>query len=200
MEGTRRTNEQWLADLRDEGPAGEAAQRDLHRMVAGAVRKALATQGSLDDARLDDLAQVATLQVLAKLDRFEGRSRFTTWAYAVAVRAALGELRKSSYRDGGEPLSEAADVAAETEPPTASLERGEIVETMHRIIEEQLTEKQRAAILGELAETPQDELIAQLGTNRNALYKLVHDARQKLKVGLRAAGICDDEVRRAFDL
>jgi RNA polymerase sigma-70 factor (ECF subfamily) len=35
---------------------------------------------------------------------------------------------------------------------------------------------------------PQDEIANQLGSNRNAIYKLTHDARKRLKKCLEAAG------------
>jgi hypothetical protein len=47
---------------------------------------------------------------------------------------------------------------------------------------------------------PQAELAARLGLNRNALYKLGHDARQKLKRGLLAAGVTEDDVRDVFEI
>jgi len=199
---TQRTNEQWLEELRLDGAAGASAQHALRELVAGAVRKATSSRGALDEATLDDLVQVASMHVLDHLDRFEGRSRFTTWAFAVAVRAAFSELRKSTYRSTGGELSTsgAGELESETPGPTRWAEQGEIVEIMHRVIADDLTERQRKAILGELSGASQEELLAELGINRNALYKLVHDARKKLKQGLGAAGICDDQVRGAFDL
>ncbi|MFT5052718.1 MAG: RNA polymerase sigma-70 factor (ECF subfamily) [Chlamydiales bacterium] len=200
---TRRSNADWLTALQDpDSPGGPAAQVDLRGLVAGVLRKATASHGSLDDATLDDLTQVATLQILDKLDRFEGRSKFTTWAYSVAVRAALSELRRSPRTSLGAGTEEAAlGVAADPghEPATVS-EREEIVGILHRVIERDLTERQRAAVVGEMSGTPQADLLAQLGINRNAFYKLLHDARRKLHDSLCAAGICDDEVREAFDL
>jgi len=199
----RAPDEAWVADLRapDGTPCAAAALERLRTLVAGAVRKA--TAGSAPDAgTLDDLIQVATLRVLRNLERFEGRSKFATWAWAVAVRAAFGELRRAAYRARGEGLAEsgAEELATPAAPPERRAMRQEIVEILERLIAEELTERQRTAILGELAGTPQEELLATLGGNRNALYKLLHDARQKLKLGLLGAGVCDDQVREAFDL
>ena len=52
---------------------------------------------------------------------------------------------------------------------------------MYEIIRSELTEKQRTALLAELKGMPQDEIAKHLGSNRNALYKLTHDARRRLK-------------------
>lgn len=196
-----RSNEQWLADLRDDGAAGTLALDDLRALVLGAIRKTTSSDGALDEATLDDLGQVGVVHVLSQLEQFEGRSRFTTWVYSVATRAAYSELRKPSYRGGTEDLSGAAAEVADSKPqPESFAERGEIVEIMHRVIQEDLSERQRAALLGELAGTPIEELLESLELKRNAFHKLTFDARKKLKVGLAEAGICDQQVREAFDL
>ena len=198
---TRRTNEEWLQALQAEGEEAAEAQEQLRGLVAGALRKATAKSGTPDEATLEDLTQIALLKVLDKLDRFEGRSAFTTWAYSVAVRAAFGELRKSQYRAVTSASEEQEhSIPDESADTTGGLEKQEMVDVLYRVIEEDLTEKQRTAILGELRGTPQDALIEELGTNQNALYKLLHDARVKLRNGLEAAGISDHEVRETFDL
>jgi RNA polymerase sigma-70 factor (ECF subfamily) len=197
----QRSNEQWLADLRSSGgPRAEAALADLHALVAAAVRAAIGGSRA-DEGRLEDLTQVAEVRVLRQLARFEGRSRFTTWVYAVAARAALSELRRSAYRRTAEPLpSEDKEPASAVVLPSTHAARNEIVALIQRVIEHELTERQRAALLGELDGQPRAELAARLGTNPNALAKLLFDAREKLVVGLRTAGITDEEVREVFEL
>ncbi len=198
--GARRSNDAWVQALRSTGPEATIVQGELQALVRGALGKALGAQG-IDDATLDDLTQIAVLQILQKLERFEGRSRFTTWAYSVALRAALTELRKAGVAPGSTEDSAAAlDVEAPDADPGRPAEREEVVAALHRAIEEDLTEKQRAAILGELSGRAPGDLAHELGTNRNALYKLLFDARGRLRDALEAAGISDDEVREAFGL
>jgi len=199
---TRRSNDEWILALRGAGPAAELAQVELRALVQDALRKATRGFGSVDDATLEDLTQVSTLSILQRLGRFEGRSRFTTWAYSVAVHAAFSELRKAPYRNGP-PAAEAAlaePAVGAGDETTRPVEHQEIVDVLYRVIEEELTERQREAILGELRGTATPELARELRTNTNALYKLLHDARAKLRDGLCAAGICDEEVREAFGL
>ena len=118
-----------------------------------------------------------------------------------AVRAALSERRRAAYRGTAETLpGEAEEPASPAAPPPARAARNEIVALIHRVIEHDLTERQRAALLGELDGRPRAELAAGLGTNSNALAKLLFDAREKLVVGLRNAGITDEEVREVFEL
>ena len=79
--------------------------------------------------------------------------------------------------------------------PDAQWERRAIFETMHTLIENDLTEKQRTALLAELKGMPLDEIARHLGSTRNAVYKLTHDARKRLKRRLEAAGYTADDLR-----
>jgi RNA polymerase sigma-70 factor (ECF subfamily) len=38
-----------------------------------------------------------------------------------------------------------------------------------------------------------------MGTNRNALYKLLHDARQRMKARLEEEGLSPEDVLAAFE-
>ena len=51
-----------------------------------------------NDADGADATQEALIRIVANLDRFDGRSRFGTWAYRVGLNACLDELRKRSRR------------------------------------------------------------------------------------------------------
>jgi RNA polymerase sigma-70 factor (ECF subfamily) len=45
---------------------------------------------------------------------------------------------------------------------------------------------------------PQDAIARQLGSSRNALYKLTHDARKRLRRGLESAGYEAGDIDAAF--
>jgi len=45
---------------------------------------------------------------------------------------------------------------------------------------------------------PLPQIAEKLGSNTNSLYKLVHDARKKLRSGLEAAGYTVDDFREAW--
>jgi RNA polymerase sigma-70 factor (ECF subfamily) len=150
------------------------------------------------------MTQEGVLKVLGGLTTFRGDSRFTTWAITVAVRVAFTELRRARWRDVSlDRLVEDAPARLPPAPPAdapSQAARQAILATMHRVLETGLTDRQRQALVAELRGMPQAEIAAQMGLTRNALYKLTHDARQKLKRGLEAAGISGDEVRETFDL
>lgn len=69
---------------------------------------------------------------------------------------------------------------------------------MYGLIHNNLTEKQRSALLAELKEMPQDEIAKHLGSNRNAIYKLTHDARKRLKKGLETVGYKMADIQKIF--
>jgi RNA polymerase sigma-70 factor (ECF subfamily) len=75
----------------------------------------------------------------------------------------------------------------------------EILETIREVIEQDLTDKQRRVlILMVFNEVPMDEVARQLGTNRNSIYKMLHDARRKLKYRLQARGFEVGEILALF--
>ncbi|HLA42672.1 MAG TPA: sigma factor-like helix-turn-helix DNA-binding protein, partial [Aggregatilineales bacterium] len=84
-------------------------------------------------------------------------------------------------------------------PPERATEREDIVRLITRGFEEVLTERQRIALeaVG-LQGVPMDIVADELGTNRNALYKLLHDARKKLKAYLEQEGLTMDYVMNLF--
>jgi RNA polymerase sigma-70 factor (ECF subfamily) len=70
---------------------------------------------------------------------------------------------------------------------------------VREVIEQDLTEKQRQVlILMVFHEVPMDEVARQLGTNRNAIYKMLHDARRKIKSSLQVRGFEVEELLTLF--
>jgi RNA polymerase sigma factor (sigma-70 family) len=71
---------------------------------------------------------------------------------------------------------------------------------LRRMVDEELTDRQREAVVAVLLEEmPISEVARRMGTNQNALYKLLHDARRKLKRQMEAAGLSPQEVLAAFE-
>jgi RNA polymerase sigma-70 factor, ECF subfamily len=201
---TERTNEDWLRSLGGSGAADGAAVAELREVLRRGLRRALAGRAAADDGFIEDMTQEGALKVLGGLTTFRGDSRFTTWAVTVAVRVAFTELRRARWRDVSlDRLVEDAPARLPTAPPADGSSQGArqaILDQMHRVLESDLTDRQRRALVAELRGMPQGEIAAQMELTRNALYKLTHDARQNLKRGLEAAGISGDEVRETFDL
>jgi RNA polymerase sigma-70 factor (ECF subfamily) len=207
-----RTNAEWLSDLRSSGGRREAALADLRTVIINALPYALSRWLSPSDPQftplIEEVAQNTLLRVLDQLDSFEGRSQFTTWVHKIAVRIALTELRRKRWQDTS--LDEILDsedlptpprlMASPEAGPEVSAERADMLAQVKRIIAEDLTEKQRQALvmLG-IQGMPMEETARRLKTNRNALYKLLHDARLRLKRRLVAEGISVDEILNSFE-
>jgi RNA polymerase sigma-70 factor, ECF subfamily len=209
---TTRTNEAWLSDLRSSGEAREAALEDLRSIVQKGLPYALSRWLSPDQPQFNSLVEEVTqetlLRVLDQLDSFEGRSQFTTWVHKIAVRIALTELRRKRWRDASlDELTENEDIppppgllADPQAGPEISAERADMIVRVRRIIDEELTERQRQALLllG-VQDMPMEDAARKLKTNRNALYKLLHDARLRLKNRLSMEDINAHEVLALFE-
>ena len=189
-----RNNQDWVIELKS---GKDSTVSDLRAVLLRNLRKALANHSQVDEAFLEDVIQDSILRIIDRVDQFAGRSQFVTWATSIAIRIAIGELRRSRWKDVS--LNElAADTRIITQRMTESaadpLERREILESLQYLIQHDLTDRQRTALIAELKGMPQDEIARQLGSNRNAIYKLTHDARKKLKAGLLAAGYTAEDV------
>ncbi len=208
----KRTNEEWLADLRAGGERQAQALEDLRAIILRGLPYAIA--GRLDPnspeskALTEEVVQETLVRVLEYLDTFEGRSQFTTWAHKIAVRAALTELRRARWREVPLPemeMNEDGEEASHRElpdgaaSPEVQMTRKELMRRVNRIIMEELTEKQRQALMALMEGFPLEEAAQRLGTNRNALYKMMHDARLRLKKRLEMEGLTPQEVLSVFE-
>lgn len=199
-----RDNQTWLAHLGGTGPDQQAALSDLREVLLRGLRRALSHRAGGGEEFLEDVIQDSLVRILERLPQFEGRSRFLTWSMSVATRVAMSELRRRRWKDVSlETLVDGPDPASERAVnhhpgPDMQWERQAILDTMHAVIRNDLTPKQRTALLAELRGMPQDEIARQLGSSRNALYKLTHDARKGLKRGLEEAGFTAEDIRAVF--
>lgn len=213
-----RTNEEWLRDLAEGSPQREAALEALRQRLKRGLFYYLSRERSdLADhppeeiqQMAEDFAQEALLRILANLDSFRGDSQFTTWATRIAVRLVISELRRLRYRDfsldslidGNE--NRAADANTLTiddgDSPERSAEKRDAWLRIERALNEALTARQRAAFEALILEgVPLDIVAEQLNTNRNALYKLIFDARRKLRQHLEAQGLAPEYILELFE-
>jgi len=214
-----RTNEEWLEELRASRAKQEAAIADLRNLLLRTVLfffshnlrdfERLARDEILQLA--EDCAQDALIAVMNHLSDFRGDSKFTTWVYKFGVNIALMAARRERWRgvsldqlpfgvDGA--LSEwvLRDKSAELTSDLYVMQ-SEIREMIREVIEQDLTAKQRRVlILMVFNEVPMDEVARQLDTNRNAIYKMLHDARRKLKNRLQARGFDIGEILAIFSV
>ncbi len=199
-----RTNEQWLAELR--GPNPGKALADLYDLLVRGLGAALGGYVGGVEANVGDFAQEALIKITGSLDSFRGESRFITWAQKIAVNVALTELKRRRWRDVSLQDLFAQHDAADRGPADNQLSpeqltyQNMVLGELRRIIDEELTDRQREAVVAVLLEgMPLSEVAKRMGTNQNALYKLLHDARRKLKSEMEDAGLPPQEVLAAFE-
>ena len=208
-----RDNQAWLRDLHASGTPRDAALVDLRALLLRALPQGIARWLSPENPEfesfIEDTAQETLVRVLDRLDTFEGRSQFTTWVYKISVRVALNELRRRRWRDvslEGLMEDEADDSAshqfASSDPsPEAVVERVDILQRVQEIMAQELTIRQRAAMHAiNMQGVPMEVVARRMGTNRNALYKLLHDARLRLKHRLEREGLPPKELLEMFGL
>jgi len=201
----QRTNEEWLSALH--GPGLDEALTDLRALLLRGLRCGLAGWSGVDEATLEDLAQDALVRILSALDSFRGESHFTTWARKIAIHMAFTELRRRRWRDVSldemMELAETHFIPQRLADPGAGTEKQAtqrmFLSGLRQIIAEELTDKQRQALVAVyIHAVPLEEVARRMDTNRNALYKLLHDARQRLKKRIMAKGLSPQEFLAAF--
>ena len=84
--------------------------------------------------------------------------------------------------------------------PEATVEQRDMLALVGRILQEELTERQLAMMQAvALRGVPMEALAQKLGIERNALYKMMHDARLKLKRRLAREGLELGDVTATFE-
>ena len=198
--GADPASDRWLERLAGSGGERDAAIEELHGLLLRAanfeVRRRCAALPHLRGGDEDDLAQQsaddALVRILGKLDDFRGESRFTTWAYKFALYEAAALVRKRAWQGRELPLeAEAWPQLADLSPsPDREAETGDLLAAIKEEISRSLSPHQREVLVAlALNEVPIDVLAERLNTTRGALYKALHDARQRLREALEARGL-----------
>lgn len=200
-------DDEWWGDLTDDGAAGQEALRRLRHVLLRAARHQVQRLRNLlpgaGPGDLEDLAQQAAddalVAVLRKLGTFEGRSRFTTWAYKFGVLHAGVAVRREAWRHREVPLPDTLPWVDTSPTPDAHSEATQLAAAVQVAITERLTPHQRRVVLALLVEeVPIDVLADRLGSSRNALYKTLHDARRRLRTALADGGFLPTQPDRSL--
>ncbi len=211
-----RSNEEWLYDLSHEhGARYEESLEELRDYLLRAVLVYLRQRrGDLDDLALgeirqlaEDLAQDALLAIQEKLSSFRGEARFTTWAYRFVINRAISYLRRRrrtalSYEALSEQKSAALlDLIDEgAVDPRVAAQRRSVILQLRQIIDAELTERQRQALMAVYFDDRSIAEVAEvMAINPNALYKLLHDARKKIKQQLQRQRYSAGDILALFE-
>jgi len=190
----------WVAALSTPGPDQQLALRRLHQLMVRAaahqvwrMRAALPDDSpSTVDVIVHQAADEAMTALLGKLHTFEGRSRFTTWAYKFAILQAASDVRRLQWRRREVELRDldlGTIPVADHDSAEHSVEGSDLARALARAMATVLTPYQRRIAVALLVDdVPIDVLADRLGTNRGALYKTLHEARRRLRTQLTASG------------
>ena len=190
---------EWLGALAGTGPQREAALARLHEMLVRIARAECRRRGprqQITGPELDDLAyQAAADAVMAitrKIAQFRGDSRFTTWAYKCVILEVSAKIGRHFWRNPPVPLdAEDWDKLPDRFgfDPAHQAEWRDLLAALRRAVDTELTPRQRQVFVAiTVNAVPLDTLALQLGSNRNAIYKTMFDARRKLRAALVANG------------
>jgi len=187
----------WIELLSSPGAGHDEALQRLHELLLRAARQQVSRMqpalNGIGQVRQDDIinqaADEAMISLLGKLATFEGRSRFTTWAYKFGILQAAVEVNRSMWRHREVPLDDVHEPLAAGASPEQFSEAADFSIAVGAAIEQTLTDHQRRVVLALIVDdVPIDVLAERLGTSRNTLYKTLHDARKRLRAHLTATG------------
>ncbi len=189
----------WTQQLQIGHPRREQTVSALHALLLKSARYELSRRRaqlrSVSGPEFDDLAQQAAddalMKVLAKLEQFAGLSRFTTWTY----KFVIFEISRLVSRHAWQRQPPRADelewerlADSSTAGPAQRAEGRERLSLLATAVD-QLTDRQREVFVAvALNDVPIDVLALELGSNRNAIYKNLFDARRSLRKSMAAGG------------
>lgn len=195
----------WVENLKR--PSGdeerEKAVAELREIVLRGLRGAFFKRGQ-DEAFCEDVCQEAVIKILKNIDSFEGRSKFTTWAISIAIRSGISHLRRRHFKDisldtitNGNDMRIEIAVATESDPGQ-DIDKEVLLKTLSELIEGELTDKQRTVVRALLGGMPVEEVATRTESNRNAVYKLFHDAKLRLKRGFESKNFSTADIEGIF--
>src|SRR6202789_551070 len=189
----------WVEQLAVGHPRRDRTVGELHDLLRRGAARELSRgtpwPWAFSGPEYDDLVQQAAddalVKILARLDEFQGLSRFTTWAYKFVIFEISGKVARHAWRrqpPGVDDFSDERFSAPLARRPEEWLEQQGQLHALSEAIGE-LTDRQREVFVAvALNDVPIDFLAAKLDTNRNAVYKNLFDARRSLRAKLSAAG------------
>jgi len=198
---------EWVRVLAGAGPERDAALVRLHAMLVRIARAEVARRGPrlrISGPELDDLAYQAAadalLAITGKIGQFRGESRFTTWACKFVIFVVPSKCGRHFWR------RPAVSLDAEDWDrlpgrfgfePAAEAEWRDLLAALRRAVDTELTPRQRQVFVAiVLNEVPLDALVIELSSSRNAIYKMLFDARRKLRAALTTSGHLGHDLPR----
>lgn len=170
----------------------EAHRRSVHSLIKGPELEDIAHQAAAD----------AAMSIMDKLATFRGESRFTTWAYRFVINEVSHKLSRHHWRN---PIVHLEDEDWDRLPDRVGMDPGhyavasELIGLVRHALDHALTDHQRKMFLAVVVHSvPLQAVAMEFGISRNAIYKVVFDARRKIRAFLVASGYLDQADAASF--
>lgn len=165
----------------------EELARPLYRAARGM---------GFDQTDAEDLVQDVFATFMTTLDRFEGRSRVSTWIFGILHRKAQERRRELARDDAQDPIDDVFESQFDHTggwiTPPVDLERqlasSELGDAIHGCIEQLPTPLQEVFVLRELQDLETAEICKILGRTVTHVGVQLHRARARLRACLEARG------------
>jgi RNA polymerase sigma-70 factor (ECF subfamily) len=149
-----------------------------------------------------DAVQEAFVKAYTALDRFEGRSQFSTWLHRLVVNQCIDMRRKEHFdrrvdvedANALERLAAGGDDAPETPEPAAL--RGELREQLTEAISELPDDARQTLLLREVDGLSYAEIAKSLGVPKGTVMSRLHYARRRVRERLIAMGVRAETAER----
>jgi RNA polymerase sigma-70 factor (ECF subfamily) len=186
----------WLDGLAAQSADHQRVLRRLHDLLLRAAHAELirrAPRIGIGGQEVDDLAHQAAddavVAVLRRLPEFRGESRFTTWAYKFAILEVSSKLGRHFWTRRADISLDAGQwgrlPARLGMTPEAAAEAADLFVAVRTAVETSLSDRQRDIFVALVVDgVPLDALSMKLGADRNAIYKVMFDARRKIRAFL----------------
>ena len=188
---------EWMDGLQSAASERDAVLARLHGLLLDvACQEAARRIGwlRLSDPDRDDLARQVAADALTaittQLDGFRGQSRFRTWASKFVMSGVSATAGRRSWLTRTMPRDqEDWDRLPSGLQADERAERNELLSALRRAVDEDLSGEQRTVFTAvTLHGVPATALATALGSNRNAIYKALFEARRILRARLAAIG------------
>ncbi|MFB9831721.1 sigma-70 family RNA polymerase sigma factor [Actinoallomurus acaciae] len=189
----------WVRGLTATGPERERTVASLYRLLLGPARAEACRLGHTLGVRgpeIDDIASQATadavVAILRKASGFRGDARFTTWAHRFVLNEVAGKVSRHFWRrpvTSLEAMDRRDEPAARDLQPEIVVEVRDLLTAVARVVDTALTERQRTTLLATALDGASPAALgSRRNVHRNTVYKVVFDARRKLRSALAAEG------------
>jgi RNA polymerase sigma-70 factor (ECF subfamily) len=159
----------------------------LYRQAYAAIHKLMWKMFGSD---AEDMTQECFMHIFRKLRLFDGRSKFSTWAYKVALNRARMELRKRNSPKRllvkidaslDQPLADGLTLADSIAVHDGRLEQADNRLDLIRAIGCLPKKRRMNYLMAEIDGLSSEEIAERTGTKRNSAKTHVHYARQQLR-------------------